>query len=194
MVSGAEPDAGSSRRGLLCAAAGVAGAVLVGGCGTSSSRAPQIEVRTVPGVPSEDVPILSRLLDLEHRSIAAYTAGTPLLHAGLEQSAATQFLKQEFDHSGEVAGLMHKGGAKPQKPRESYDLGRPQTRSEVLILLHRIEREQIAAYLYAIPRVTGNSVRQALGAILGNEAQHLALIRSYQRQSPVPAALVTGRE
>lgn len=172
----------------------VGGAVLLGGCGTSSSRLPQIQVRAVPGVPTEDVPILSRLLDLEHRSIAAYTAGAPLLDSYSEQRAAAQFLQQEFDHSAEIAGLIRKGGVKPQKPRESYDLGHPRTRSDVLSLLHRIERAQIATYLYAVPRVTGNSVRQALGAILGNEAQHLALIRSYQRQSPAPAALVTGRE
>ncbi len=145
-------------------------------------------------MPPGDVPLLGRLLDLEHLAIAAYTAGTPLFDSYWEQKAGEQFLDQELAHSGEIAGLIHKGGAKPAKPKESYDLGHPRTRSELLTLLHRIEREQIAAYLYAIPRVSGNTVRPALGAILGNEAQHLAIIRSYQRQSPAPAAFVSGRE
>jgi hypothetical protein len=177
------------------AAGAVAGAaILLAGCGGTSSSSPQIHVKTVPGVPAGDVPLLTRLLDLEHLAIAAYTAGTPLFDSYWEQKAAEQFLQQELAHSGEIAGLIRKGGAKPGKPRESYDLGHPRTRNELLTLLHRIEREQIATYLYTIPRVSGNTVRPALGAILANEAQHLAIIRGYQRQNPAPAAFVTGRE
>ncbi|MBV9797773.1 MAG: ferritin-like domain-containing protein [Solirubrobacterales bacterium] len=193
-MSGAQPD--PSRRKLMRSAAGAVagGAILLAGCGGSSSSSPQIHVKAVLGVPPGDVPLLTRLLDLEHLAIAAYTAGTPLFESYWEQKAAEQFLDQELAHSGEIAGLIRKGGAKPGRPKESYDLGHPRTRGELLTLLHRIEREQIAAYLYAIPRVSGNAVRPALGAILGNEAQHMAIIRAYQRQSPAPAAFVTGRE
>ena len=184
-----EPDA-SSRRGLLRAAgAGLAGAV-VAGCGKASLRA---QVHNSATVLDTDVGLLQHLLHLEHVSIAAYTAGTPLLPQATVK-AGQLFLNHELAHAGALAGLIHAAGAKPNKPAPSYDLGHPRASRDVLALLHRVESEQIAAYLDALPRLEPASVKQSVAAILSNDAQHLAVVRAALGQPAVPSAFVTGRE
>ena len=191
MVTGdpSEPDA-SSRRGLLRAAgAGLAGAV-VAGCGKASLRA---QVHNSATVLDTDVGLLQHLLHLEHVSIAAYTAGTPLLPQATVK-AGQLFLNDELAHAGALAGLIHAAGAKPNKPAPSYDLGHPRTSRDVLALLHRVESQQIAAYLDALPRLEPASVKQSVAAILSNDAQHLAVVRAALGQPAVASAFVTGRE
>jgi ferritin-like protein len=184
-----EPDA-SSRRGLFRAAgAGLAGAV-VAGCGKASLRA---QVHNSAAVLDTDVGLLQHLLHLEHVSIAAYTAGTPLLPQATVK-AGQLFLNDELAHAGALAGLIHAAGAKPNKPAPSYDLGHPRTSRDVLALLHRVESQQIAAYLDALPRLEPASVKRSVAAILSNDAQHLAVVRAALGQPAVPSAFVTGRE
>ncbi|MDQ6816646.1 MAG: ferritin-like domain-containing protein [Actinomycetota bacterium] len=140
-----------------------------------------------------DVPLLNSLLDLERRGIWAYAAGIPLLSKG-QASAAKVFLGQELSHATELAGLVREAGAKARDPLPGYDLGRPRTPADVLGLLHRIETEQLAAYLSAIPRLERGPVRAAAVALFANDAQHVAILRLQLGLEPVPAALVTGQE
>ena len=185
-----EPDA-SSRRGLLRAAvAGLAGAVVAAGCGHTSLRA---QVHNAAPVLDTDVALLGQLLHLEHVGIAAYTAGTPLL-APATVKAGKLFLNDELSHAGALAGLIRAAGAKPPKPAPSYELGHPRTSAEVLALLHRIESEQIAAYLAALPRLEPAFVKQSVAAILANDAQHVAVVRAALGRPAVPSAFVSGRE
>jgi hypothetical protein len=137
--------------------------------------------------------MLTHALDLEHLSIAAYTAGIPLLPA-LAQKAGKEFLLQEFAHASAVATLVKQAGGKPGAPPPSYDLGNPRRPADVLALLHRIERTTIAAYLDAITRLPPGTVRTRLATILTNEAQHLAVVRLLLGLAPVPAALADGTE
>jgi ferritin-like protein len=185
-----EPDA-SSRRGLLRAASvALAGAVVAAGCGKQSLRA---QVHNSAPVLNTDVELLQQLLHLEHVSIAAYTAGTPLL-APATVKAGKLFLNDELSHAGALAGLIRAAGAKPIKPAPSYDLGHPRSSQEVLALLHRVENAQISAYLAALPRLEPSSVKRSVAAILANDAQHVAVVRAALGQTAVPSAFVTGRE
>jgi hypothetical protein len=149
---------------------------------------------TLPPVAQRsDVEILNALLDLENRTVAAYTAGIPLL-SDQAKMAATQFLGQELTHTGELAGLVKEAGGKPIKQRASYPLGHPRNETEVLQLLHSLERATVAAYLDAIPRVSPGEVRASLAAVMGNDAQHLSVVRVALGRPPVPSALVGARE
>ena len=60
----------------------------------------------------------------------------------------------------------------------SYRLGKPANDSDVLELLHGLERAQINAYLAAIPKLSPGPVRAAVSSILANDAQHIAIIRA----------------
>jgi hypothetical protein len=193
VVSAARSAAPVSRRALLqTSGAGLAAgfAVVAAGCGSGS---PTITRTISPAARSADVEILNLALDLEHKAIAAYTAGIPLL-SGHAQKSAQQFLAQELQHANELSGLIRRQDGQPNKPQPTYDLGRPQSRDEVLQLLHEIERAQVRAYLAAIPEVAPGTFKSALGAILGSDAQHVALLRAALGAAPLVGALVTGNE
>jgi Ferritin-like domain len=181
----------SSRRGLLCGAgAGLAG-LLVAGCGGKQSLKAQVH-NSAP-VLGTDVDLLNQLLDLEHKAIAAYTAGIPLLSPATVK-AGQLFLNDELYHAGSLAGWVKAAGGMPIMPAPSYDLGHPQTSHEVLALLHEIEQAQITAYLAALPRLAPSEVQQSVASILANDAQHVAVVRYTLGQTAVPSAFVTGRE
>lgn len=176
------------RRTLLAAGAGAA-AGLLAGC--SGSKPLRLKVRSGVKVDRADVAILNGLLDIEQHSIAAYTAGIPLLRQPAVK-AAKQFLGQELAHAQSLSDLIRKAGGKPDEPRASYDLGNPSTEPQVLALLEGLEGRQLAAYVQMIPRLSPGRLRSAVAAIFANDAQHLAVLRAQRRQAPAPAAFVTG--
>lgn len=188
------PAPGASTRRALLKGYGpgvaVGASVVLAGCGhkkRSKLRAAPRSVRQV------DVAILNHLLDLELETIAAYTAGIPLLRRS-EQSSAEQFLGQELSHADELTGLIKLAAGKAHKARPAYDLGHPRTHRDVLRLLHRLEQAQVAAYLDAIPRVFPGTVRAALAAVVANDAQHISVLRPALGLAPMPGALVTPTE
>ncbi len=191
-----EPPSSAPRRALLRhAGGGLAGlaALAVSGCG-AGAKAPQQSVKHAPQpVRSGDVALLNSLLDLERRTVAAYTAGLPLLLRP-EARTARQFLDEELEHTGELLSLIKAAEGVPSARRPSYDLGHPRTPDDVLALLHALERAQIAAYLAAIPRLSPGVVRAAVASILTSDAQHLAILRLAQGQVAAPSAFVTGRD
>ncbi len=194
MVNAPPGAATTSRRTLIStsgASLAAAAALALAGCSRKSRRP---SVHKIPSqARSADVEILNRALDREHAAIAAYTAGIPLL-SGPAQAAAERFLDQELSHAGELSGLIRQAGGKANKPNPSYDLGRPRTSTDVLRLLHALERAEIAGYLEAIPYVSPGPVRAATAAILANDAQHVAVLRASLGLEPAPDAFVAGGE
>lgn len=190
-------DEGSSRRALLSGAGAAlvgAGALALSGCGREA-KAGQKSVKTAkPLVQHSDVAILAGLLELERHTIAAYTAGIPLLTRP-DARTAKQFLNEELQHAGELLSLIKAaGGGRGPLRAASYDLGHPTDDQDVLALLHRLESAQIASYLDAIPRLQPGPVRAATASILANDAQHISILRLAQGMNPVPSAFVSGRE
>lgn len=164
--------------------------MLLAGCGKESLHD---QLKRQPAVARADVDILEHLLEVERLGIAAYTAGAPLLPPSAA-AAAKQFLAQELAHAGGLISLVRAAGRKPPEPRPSYDLGAPRDSHDVLSLLARVERMQIAAYLDAIPRLAPGEVRTRTAGFFANDAQHLSAVRLLLGQAPLPAAFVTGRE
>jgi hypothetical protein len=183
----------SSRRELLGRASSglIAGAALVcAGCGASQS-ATSARKQPSPGAEALDVMLLNELLDAEHRAIAAYTDGIPLL-SGYNQRAARNFLGAEFNHASELISLIGHHGGKANRPRSNYNFGTPQSEPDWLRLFELLERRQIAVYLAAIPIVTPGRMRAALAAILGSEAQHIAILRKSLGTPPLISPFVTA--
>jgi hypothetical protein len=145
-----------------------------------------------PAVPTQETPLVRRLLaalDLERQTIAAYAAGLPLLgHPA--RDAAQHFLDQELSHAGEIAGLIEAAGVKAPKAGSVYDLGQPAGVKGVIELLHDLEQRQLTLYLDLVPQVGDGKVRAALTAVLGSDAQHLALLAGLLGENPIPSALL----
>jgi hypothetical protein len=187
---------GAARRELLAGAGATvaAGAAMaLAGCGRRA-QVPRHAVKTAPPpIRRRDVRILNAALYLERRTVAAYTAGIPLLSRS-QAKACKQFLNEELQHTGELLALIKaaKGVAIPRAP--SYDIGHPPDGNAVLALLHELEREQIAGYLAAIPKLFPGPLRSAVASILASDAQHIAILRLEQGKNPLPSAFVTGRE
>lgn len=158
------------------------------GCGSSHHQ----DIRSVSKpAQSVDIELLNRALDLEHETIAAYTAGIPLL-SGRPRKAAQQFLDQELSHAGELYGLIKQAKGKPHKPRAAYDLGHPSSSADVLKLLHQLEGRQLGLYLSVITQLSPGSVRAAITSVFGSDAQHVAILRSTLGLAPLPTPFVTG--
>ena len=195
MVSISGEPAGASRRGVLLAAAGAGAGLVATACGGPTDTAPKVHIAVPDHVPLADVGLLSRLLYLEYATIAAYEAGIPLLDEAT-QKTAEQFLSHELSHASDIGGLIKNATKqkKPPQPGLRYHLGHPRTGEQVLELLHGLERAQLSAYVWAIPRLSSGPVRAAAAAIFANDAQHLSLLRSRLGQPPAPTAFVTGSE
>jgi hypothetical protein len=167
----------------VSASAGL-GAV-VAGCGSHKSS---VQLTTTTSrTPGPDVPLLNHLLDLEHMTIAAYTASIPLL-SGAAHLAGRRFLIQELSHAGELGGLVRQAGGKASHPKASYPLGHPNSEIDVLWGLHHVEQRELAAQLDALPRLSTPAVRSAVASILANDAQHLSILRLTLGRNPVPSA------
>jgi hypothetical protein len=165
----------------------MATAGLAGGCGGAGP------VKVAPRGRAADADLLNGALAIEQRAIAAYTAAAPLL-GGFGQKMAGQFLSQELLHAGILRKLVHDAGGQPHNPLGHYDFGRPRGRRHLLALLHDLEREQIAAYLDAIPRMSTPFLRQTLASVLANDAQHVTVLRARQGIAALPGPLLTASE
>ena len=116
-------DEGCARRALLRGAGAMlagAGTLGLAACGSSQKGKSGVTAaeQLAQPVEREDIEILGRLLDLERRTVAAYTAGMPLLPKP-EAKTARQFLFEELQHTGELLSLIKAaGGGDPAAPGE----------------------------------------------------------------------------
>lgn len=188
--------AGRSRRALLGAATAAiaAGAsVALSGCGGNGRTGAHSVHKAGKPVRRADIAMLERLLDLERHTVAAYTAGIPLLGHD-DAKTAKQFLNEELQHTGELIALIKAAGGKAPPRAAAFDLGHPRTGAGVLALLHDLEREQIGLYLATIPRLSPGPVRAAAATIVASDAQHIAILRRAQGRPPMPSAFLTTSE
>jgi Ferritin-like domain len=184
------PRGRRSRRELLAASGVLLGAVVLDGCGGGSSSTPVLQ--TAPsGDRTVDVEILNRAIDLEFKTVAAYTAGIPLLN-GAAAKAAKQYLSQELSHANELQGLVKEAGGTAHQQKAYYNLGRPRGATDVLMLLNRLENQQVRLYIDQVSVLSPGPVRAAVSAILANDAQHMTVLRSALGRPPAPTAFVAA--
>lgn len=185
-------DGRASRRALLTGTgtALAGGALALAGCGSVDTGKRAVKKTSMP-VRHQDIAILSRALDLERRTAAAYIACIPLL-ARPQRKAFRQFLNEELQHAGEMISLIKAAGGKAPPRADSYAIGDPTDPPGVYALVHSLEGLQISSYLDWIPRLSPGPVRAAVASVLTVDAEHLAMVRVLQGQDPVPGPFVTG--
>ncbi len=185
---------GVSRRQLLGASGAAAAAAALTACGGSASSSPVPRLATLPtSLSSDEETVINGLIDVEYHAATAYVAAIPVLKDH-NLRAAKRFLRQELSHAAEWTAVVKTGHGQPNPPGSGYDLGHPRGTTQVVELLHSVERLAINAYVDAIPKLSPGPLRAVAASILANEGQHIAILRRNLGLDPVPAALLTGAE
>ena len=178
----------ASRRAFLGAAGG---AVLLAACGGEGDS------RGVGGRPDErDVGVLNSVLALENAVIAAYTDGVDLLRGRSARHMRT-ILGHEREHAAALARAVVELGGTPARPKtaEEYRRGFPRLRGprDVLVFAVDLEELTVKRHTDAVARLTRGNLRQTVGAIATNEAEHLSVVLGELGRPRVPEAFVTGK-
>ncbi|HEV7467922.1 MAG TPA: ferritin-like domain-containing protein [Candidatus Dormibacteraeota bacterium] len=176
-----------TRRSLLRAAGAAAGGVALGACGGSS---PGTATGSTPR-PGDAVRVLNQVLVAEHTVINAYTVGLPLLGSVIAP-LATAFRQNHVDHRDRLAQVITGLGGTPTPARGSYDLGTPPTdEGTTTSLAATLEEQSARAHYSALRQLDDPIVVQLLASIMGDEAQHSAVLRTLLQEDPAPASFVS---
>jgi hypothetical protein len=169
--TGAEPAAGLIAGAV--ALLGVLAAVGLTGCVAPTRALPP---HPTPGPAARrDVALLNEVLAAEQHTIAVYVAAVPVL-GGTARRAAAAFLAHDLQHTGILRALITALGGVPRAAPQSADVGAPSGPSGLLARVERLERGQATAAEEAIAAVSSPHLRQALAALLADDAQHVAVL------------------
>jgi bacterioferritin (cytochrome b1) len=186
------PQPPPTRRDVLRAGAAAAGAGALSACGGGGSASRTgVPTRSATTAP-DPVHVLDQALVVEHTTVYAYTLGVPLL-GSLTAPMATAFRLHHIDHRDLLIRLIRGLGGTPTPARDSYDIGTPPTDEGGMVSLAATLEEQAArAGFAALRQLHDPATQQALGSIMGDEAQHAAALRTVLQQDPAPASFVSA--
>lgn len=184
------PLSATTRRAFLGTAAGAAGALLLAGCEDPipSDRGFKPQPGSATAAPPQDpVKGLNAALAIEHQAIFAYTAVAPLLSSGTAALAASFRHDHETHRDALSAHITSLGGA-PVPAQPSYDLGtKPASETDALKAAADLEETAAKAYFKLTTTIEDPAQVQFLASIMGDEAQHAAILRAATGSSPLPA-------
>jgi rubrerythrin len=184
-------DPVSRRRFFRMSGVSLAGgsAVFLAACGDGAEPL----VSTGPDESDQaDVEILNGALDLELMAVAAYKAGAAQLKGALLQ-VGKLFLAQEQEHADGLAAAIKDAGGQPNRGKAAYDFPELRSQNDVLKFAVDLENTAIAAYIDALPKLTGGDLRSTAASIVTNEAEHVSVLLDALGRNPAPAAFVTGK-
>jgi hypothetical protein len=175
-----------SRREIVGRGAVVAGAVLAGG-----TIPLLVRVRDAFAQADGDESILSAALGMELTLAAAYQRSQNQL-GGI----ARLFRNQEREHAAALLAALRLLGAK--KPTASVDegalggLAAAAGRRARAVFATELENAAVKAYIDAHRKLRDARSMQLVTSILGNEGQHLTVLRSVAGRPEVPSAFERG--
>jgi hypothetical protein len=190
-----------SRRELAVAGvaviAGAAGAVIAtsGGGPKRPPRAARAHPAPLATAAELDIVTLGGLLRFERHCAAVYSLATAALH-GTALDVAVTLLEHEREHARAVAGAIHDLGGTPAPAADFAEWAIATTlargRGPALGVLERLEQQSVGAYLDAVEQISTEDVRVTVAAILGAEAEHLALVRGEAGRPQLGPPFVVG--
>jgi len=191
ILAAVDSEMGATRREIV-KVAGVA--VLATLLATLGTQIRQAQAESSGNAAAADLNILNVALGLEHEAIAAYQAGAESgLLAKPVLDVAVLFQGQHKQHRDALAATIRKAGAVPVEPKMMKDYGWPKlaSQSDVLMFAAKLEAGAASAYLGALKAIQNKDYLTAAAAIMGNEAQHLAVLRHALGESPAPSAFIS---
>jgi rubrerythrin len=166
----------------------------------AASAAPAL-LRTSTAVAkgTDQVAVLESAIRLEQESAFAYAAIAESERAGELAPIARVFAEQEQEHADALGrALRDRGTSPPPKPVDEAGvagLARALAGDarEIAAFAVELENRALAAYYVAHARLEAPELLSTVASIMGNEAQHLVVLRQELGSTPVTDAFVTGR-
>jgi hypothetical protein len=164
-----------------------------GGGGSSTSTSTAAVTDATPALSAEesaDADLLNHVLGRQEAAIAAYGQVIPKLAPRLAHMAA-YFRAQEQEHVDAVLKALRGLKSSAAEPtEESIEVGDLQTDRERLEFLYAVENATIDQELSAIASLEASWPRSLLSSTIGNQAQHLTLLRQALGAGPLAAVPV----
>ncbi|MBS1880423.1 MAG: ferritin-like domain-containing protein [Actinobacteria bacterium] len=179
------------RRGLVLALAALvfaAGLAACGGGGSDTSAA------TAAAESEADAEILRGVLARQLGVVAAYPQAMIILDART-LALLRKFRAQEGEHADAVVKELRGLGESAEAEPEAIEAGKLKTRRDRLRFVYEMESATIALELTAIANLSSAGARSTLAATVGNQAEHLAILRRLLGAKPlatIPEAFETG--
>jgi rubrerythrin len=148
---------------------------------------------------TDQAAVLESAVRLEQEATFAYAAIAESEGAGELAPIARLFAEQEQEHADAlVRALRDRGTSAPPKPTDEADvpgLARALAGDmrELTAFAAGLETRALAAYYDAHARLEAPELLSTVASIMGNEAQHLVVLRQALGSTPVTEAFVTGR-
>ncbi|HEY3019603.1 MAG TPA: ferritin-like domain-containing protein [Solirubrobacteraceae bacterium] len=175
-----------SRRELVRRGMVAAGAVL------AASTVPLlVRVRNAFAQADDDAAILRAAIEIEQAAVEAYQRSQAQLGG-----VARLFRNQERQHLELLTASLRQMGGTPPSPDVASQLkglaGAGGRRDRALFAVE-LENAAVRAYEDAHRSLRDARLMQVATSILGNEAQHLVVLRQIAGREPVPSAFERGR-
>jgi hypothetical protein len=179
------------RRGLASALALLALAAGLAACGRGER---DTGAATTPEAKSADAGILNEILSRQLGVVAAYPQAMSTLDVRT-LSLLRKFRAQEGEHADAIVRALRGLNEEAEAEPEEIAAGRLRTRTDRLRFAYEMESATIDAELSAIAKLESPGARTLLATTVGNQAQHLTIVRKLLGARPiktVPEAFVTG--
>ena len=183
-----------SRRELVTRGLALGGAVVAAGAVPLL-----LAVRGAFAQAESDRDVLEAAIALERRAVVAYTAAADSGKLGGTEPIARVFAGQEQEHAdGLTKALTDLGGSVPSSKSTEPEQVSGLTRAvrgdarDILVFTVELEAMAVAAYYDAQGKLEAAELIATVGSIMGNQAQHLVVLRQALARDPSPHAFVTG--
>ncbi len=176
----------------------------LGGAAIAAASIPLLwSVRSAFAQDEADGSVLASAIDLERVTVIAYDSviGGGLLTPAV-RGVVRGFRAHEQEHADAwVTALTDLGGTPPAPPKGVADvedvakgLGDVRSQADVLSFLIELETAAVAAYFDAHRKLGEARLLQTGASIMGNEGQHLSVLRRTAGQNPIPNSFETGEK
>ena len=173
-----------SRREMVRKGLAFGGAVLAAG-----SIPGLLATRNAFAQADDDEQIAAEAVGLEQVLVEAYDRST-----GQLSGFARLFRNQEREHERVLTTALRLMGGRPgEAPLDRLQGLGGDLRGRATFLIE-LENAAVAAYLDAHEQLKDAALMKTMSSILGNEAQHLVVLRDLAGQQPVPKAFENGQE
>lgn len=166
------------------------------GAGLAFATPVALRARVTLAAAETDLELIHGAAELEQAAAIAYEtiAGRDLLDGEVKR-AATLFAQQEREHAAAlVAALEDLGGSRPRppKPGEIEGLAELGSQEDALGFAIKLENGLVATYREAAAKLESTALIRTAAQIIGNEAQHLVVLRQQLGEEAVPSAFEAG--